>query len=99
MARFQLPSIQHCLHLGAYFTWVVVVVYKGIAARSASGEEQEDPFEKYGSFVAYFSIGVRLLALLIIPQMAVMTLGLILFDVRYMLLLASSLFHLQCACS
>ena len=97
MARFQLPSIQHCLHLGAYFTWVVVVVYKGIAARSASGAEQEDPFEKYGSFIAYFSIGVRLLAMLIIPQMTVMTLGLILFDVRYML--ASSVIYLQqCAC-
>ena len=78
MAKLQLPSVQHFLHLAAYFTWVSGVIYQGITSRSV----QEDPFVQYGSLITYFSIGVRLLAMLIIPQMLVMTVGLILFDVR-----------------
>jgi len=78
--NFRVPSIQHFLHLVAYVTWVAAVIYQGITSRSLT--PQEDPLKQYGAFITYFSIGVRLLAMLIIPQMAAMTLGLILYDIR-----------------
>ena len=80
--NFRVPSIQHFFHLVAYVTWVAAVIYQGITSRSLT--PQEDPLKKYGAFITYFSICVRLLAMLIIPQMAAMTLGLILYDIRWL---------------
>ena len=81
MTRFRIPSSQHCLHVVGYVTWLVVIVYRNTHQRWAT-DNQDDPFEKYGPFVAYFSIGVRLLSVLIIPQMLALTVGLLMFDVK-----------------
>jgi len=82
MFRLRIPSSQHCLHVAGYVLWVITLTFHNTGRRFSTDYQQEDPFEKYGSLVTYFSIGVRLLSVLIIPQMLALTLGFILFDIK-----------------
>ena len=76
MALIRTPSIQHVVHVIIYLCWTITVAVNNVKL------PEEDPFTKYGSFVAYFSIGIRLLSILIIPQMFMLALGLLLFDIK-----------------
>ena len=83
MTRLRTPSLQHGIHVIAYVMWVLYVTYNNLSSRlSVPDTDYQDPIVKYGPWITYFSIGVRLLSILILPQMFAMAVGFLLFDIR-----------------